>query len=199
MLGRPGLESRRAQEVLRAAGHVIATCRDGRWGCAGLDDDCPLDEIDVDVAVAIAEPSDRFDPQGIACLHRARIPIVAIGATDDDPVRDFASVTVELLDADIVAAVESAARDASGHRRAVDELLRGRLGQDEHVDVAVVRRSDAVAVRLTTDLDSTRSAALADLARAAVRTHDRRVRVIDVSVAGPSAEAAAAPRERGDR
>lgn len=195
LLGRPGLEWRRAHDVLQSAGHLVGTCHDGAWGCVGLEGTCPLDERDIDVAVAVAEPSDRFDAQGIACLHRARVPIVTVGATADDPVLRFATTSLERLDASTVDAVDDAAHDASGHQRAVEHAISPRLAPDEQVVVEVRRRPKAVAVQLSGRVDPARAAALADVARAALRAYDSRVTVIDISVSGSAPEVPATRSE----
>lgn len=183
VLGRPGLERTRLHQMLTDAGHTVTICHDRDWGCVGMDGACPLDALTVDVAVAVAEPSGRFDAQGIACVHRARIPIVAIGAAADDPVRRYTSATADVVDETIVDVVCLAARDTSGHRRAIEERLAGHVGPDECVTVSVDRRADRIRVYLRTDAAGSRAAALAEQARAAVRAHDARVSVIDVTIA----------------
>ncbi len=185
VLGRLGAERSRVELVIEQAGHVIDACHDRSWGCVGMDGVCPLDGHAIDVAVAVAEPGGRFDPQGIACAHRARIPIVAVGATEADPVLDYVVANVGHDDDTVVAALEAAATDASGHRAAIVDALRDHVRPDEMMHVSIERTARTIDVLLVTTADPTRSAALADVARAAVRAHDPHINVIDVSVAAP--------------
>lgn len=182
ILGRPGAERARLERLLVDHGHEVSVCHERNWGCAGLDDACPLDGGPIDVAVAISEPSDRFDPQGIACMHRARIPLVTVGATINDRVLDYAVDNVAHVDAAILDILLAAARDARGHRRAIEASLATHLRADESVQVIVERRSDRIDIVLDAAVDERRTVAIADLARAAAREHDPRVSVIDVSV-----------------
>jgi hypothetical protein len=143
---------------------------------------CPLDDNPVDVAVAVAEPGDRFDAQGLTCVHRARIPIVTVGARRDDPVLDFSTMNSPRVDATLLTAIEAAALDASGHRRAIDKRIREHLRPDEQVSVSVERGAGRLDVLLVADVDTTRASSLADIARQAAREFDQHVAVIDVSV-----------------
>lgn len=169
------------EKLLVGAGELLDTCHDRSWGCTGLDGRCPLDGHDIDVAVAVAEPGVAFDAQGVACVHRARIPLVTIGARPNDPVGEFATVNVARADETALPAIRTAAADASGHQRAVEHDLAAHLEAAEHVAVTVQRRPNAVHVVLVGHLTPTRAAALTDVARAAIRAHDRRIAVIDVS------------------
>jgi hypothetical protein len=187
VLGRPGIERTRLEQLLAAADVTVTVCHDGRWGCVGMDGECPLDALDVDVAVAVADPSDRFDPQGIACVHRARIPIVAVGATEHDPVLEYATRHVPRADASVVDIVRAAARDATGHLHAIETAIASHLRSGEHAQVAVNRSATSVHVTIDGRFDRQRAAAFADVARAAARDHDPHVDVIDVSVVPPSA------------
>lgn len=183
MLGRLGAERARLERMITDAGHTLGACHDRTWGCVGMDGRCPLDQDEVDVAVAVAEAGGRFDPQGIACAHRARIPIVAVGATPGDPVLDYVVVNVAHGDRSVLAAMEAAARDASGHRLAVKAALVPHHRRGETVHVSVERTACHIDVLLTVSAaDPARRAALADLARAAVRDYDPHATSIDVSV-----------------
>lgn len=182
VLGRPGLERTRLRQLLCDAGLRVDECHDRNWGCVGMDGSCPLDVLTVDVAVAVSEPGDRFDAQGIACLHRARIPIVTVGATPQDPVLDYATVNVARVEPSIVSVIRTAAADASGHHRAVERSLADRLSADELVEISVRRCGRRVDVTLTGNVSGGRAAALADAARAAIRDFDPHIRSIDVSV-----------------
>lgn len=182
VLGHPSAERARVEVALTDAGHTVSACHDGRWACSGMTSDCPIDATAVDVAVAVAEPGDRFDTQGIACAYRARIPIVAVGAAVDDPALEYVSASVPGPDGTMLTAVQASASDASGHRAAIERALAAHLGADEHVTVDVLRSSRRLEVQLTADLDTSRVASIADVARNAARDHDANVSVIDVSV-----------------
>ncbi len=182
VLGRPGLERSRARELLHDAGFDVEECHDRDWGCVGMDGDCPLDVLTVDVAVAVSEPGDRFDAQGIACLHRARVPIVTIGATAHDPVLGYATTNVAFVEPSIIPIIREAAADASGHRRAVEYSLAARVAAGETISTSVRRRGGQIDVDLTGNISGARAAALADAARAAIREYDPHASAIDVSV-----------------
>lgn len=182
LLGRPGAERTRLQQMLETAGHRVAACHERDWGCVGLDDRCPIDAGPIDVAVAIVEPGDRFDRQGVTCAHRARIPIVTVGATRDDPVLALAAANITSIGPSLLEAIRSAATDAAGHARAIERALHERCAPDERVGVSVERHGVRLDVLLVTDADPPRAAAFADAARAAARAYDRSARVIDVSI-----------------
>ena len=183
VLGRPGLERSRLRKLLLDADFGVNVCHDRNWGCIGMEGPCPLDELSVDVAVAVSDPGDRFDTQGIACVHRARIPIVTIGATEGDPVLRYTTTNLTHVDASVIRAVRAAASDAAGHRVAVEATLARHLDDGEHLDVTVRRSTGAITVLLTGNVAGNRAAALADMTRAAIRAHDPHAQVIDVSVA----------------
>lgn len=107
VLDRPGLERTTLQRFLEAAGHEVCECHDRHWGCVGMDDVCPLDDRTIDVAVAGVEAGDRFDPQGIACVYRAQIALVTVGATEHDPVLPYATIAVERVDATLLDSIET--------------------------------------------------------------------------------------------
>jgi hypothetical protein len=182
VLGHPSAERSALETLLSDAGHNVTVCHDQHWGCVGLEGTGPLDEQPVDVAVAVAEPGDRFDAQGLTCVHRSRIPIVTVGARRDDPVLDYSTVNAPRVDETLLTAIEAAALDASGHRRAIERRLHDHQRSDEHVVVSVERTARHLDVLLTADLDTSRATALADVARHAARDYDRHVDVIDVSV-----------------
>ncbi|MDX2379257.1 MAG: hypothetical protein QNM02_05820 [Acidimicrobiia bacterium] len=186
VLGHPSAERSALQALLSDAGHEVSVCHDQHWGCVGLEGTCPLDEQSVDVAIAVAEPGDRFDAQGLTCVHRARIPIVTVGARRDDPVLDYSTVNSPRVDQALLTAIESAALDTTGHRRAIEQRLHDHLRSDEHVVVSVERSARQLDVLLTADLDPARVSVLADVARHAARGYDRHVDVIDVSVTAAS-------------
>ena len=173
------------EKLLDSAGDQVDVCHDSDWGCVGLDGGCPLDGRDIDVAVAVAEPGVPFDAQGVACVYRARIPIVTVGARATDPVTDYATTNVSRVDHDALETIRLASHDVSGHRRAVEEHLAERLTADEHVEVTVRRGPKMIEVMLTGELAPLRAAALTDVARAAIRGYDGRVAVINVSASAP--------------
>jgi hypothetical protein len=173
------------QKLLDGAGERVDVCHDSDWGCVGMDGGCPLDEQDIDVAVAVAEPGVPFDAQGVACVYRARIPIVTIGARATDPVTEYATDNVGHVDDETVERIRRASQDASGHRAAVEEELAERLSEDERVDVTVRRLPDTIEVTLVAELAPARAASLTDAARAAIRSYDGRVTVINVSTTAP--------------
>ncbi len=107
VLGRPGLERTTLQRFLEAAGHEVCECHDRHWGCVGMDGVCPLDDRTIDVAVAGVEAGDRFDPQGIACVYRAQIALVTVGATERDPVLPYATIAVDRVDATLLDSIET--------------------------------------------------------------------------------------------
>ncbi len=185
VMGRMGAERTRLEELVRSAGHTVNACHDRSWGCVGMDGECPLDNGGVDVAVAVAEPDGRFDPQGVACAYRARIPIVAVGARASDPVLAYVQANVPHGDESVIVAMEAAAADASGHRDAIEDAIAVHVHPDECVTVSVERTSRSIDVLLVARADEQRSAALADTARSAVRVYDPHVNVIDVSVIAP--------------
>ena len=182
VLGHPSAERSALEALLSDGGHNVTVCHDQHWGCVGLEGSCPLDDSPVDVAVAVAEPGDRFDAQGLTCVHRARIPIVTVGARRDDPVLDYSTMNSPRVDATLLTAIEAAALDASGHRRAIDRRIREHLRPDEQVSVSVERGPRRLDVLLVADVDTTRASSLADIARHAAREFDQHVAVIDVSV-----------------
>lgn len=107
IVGRPGLERSNLELFLVGAGHEVCFCHDGRWGCVGMDGTCPLDERAIDVATAHTEASDRFDPHGIACVYRADVALVAIGATNNDPVLQYATIAVDRVDDELLESIET--------------------------------------------------------------------------------------------
>lgn len=185
VLGRVGAERSRLERLLREDGHTVSACHDSTWGCVGMDGGCPLDESAIDVAVAVAEPDGRFDAQGVACLYRARIPIVAVGATPSDPVLAYVNANVPHGDTSVLVAMEAAMMDASGHRSAIEVALTEHVTDEECVTVSVERRKRSIDVLLVAAAGDTRAASLADVARGAVRHYDPHVNVIDVSVVAP--------------
>lgn len=185
VLGRPSARRIRLQKLLDGAGGHVDVCHDGDWGCVGMDGGCPLDEQDIDVAVAVAEPGAPFDAQGVACVYRARIPIVAVGARMSDPVREYATVNVDQVDDETVETIRQASQDVTGHVAAVEAELAERLSDGEHVDVTVRRLPNTIEVVLVGELAPQRVATLTDVARAAIREYDGRVAVINVSAATP--------------
>jgi hypothetical protein len=188
ILGHPCAERTQLDDLLAAGGHDVNVCHELSWGCVGMDDACPLDATGVDVAVAIAEPGDRFDPQGIACLQRARVPLVTIGGVAHDRILEYASERLERVDESVFDALARAARDGSAHQRAIELSVAEHLHSGESIDVSVDRSPDRIDVRLTGRLEGNRASVLADIARGAVRTHDAHVPVIDVSVDASGAE-----------
>ena len=182
LIGPQGVERDRVEQVVTGAGHRVHRCHERAWGCVGLDDACALDGGEIDVAIAVAGPSGRFDPQGIACAHRARIPIVTVGADVADPACKYALVNVSDVNGPLLEAIRSTAGEASGHRAAILAALAEHLGPDERVGVTAERLPGCLEITLATDLDRGRHHALADIARAATRRYDPRVAVIDVSV-----------------
>ncbi len=182
LIGPQGVERDRVERIVTEAGHRVHRCHERAWGCVGLDDACPLDRCDVDVAIAVVGPGGRFDPQGIACAHRARIPIVTVGADRNDPACHYALVNVADVRGPLVEAIEATSREASGHRAAIVRALREHLGPDETVAVTAERGPRRLEVTLATDLERRRHHALADVARAAARGFDPRIDVIDVSI-----------------
>ena len=107
VLGRPGLERSNLERCLVDAGHEVLVCHDGRWACVGMDDRCPLDERIIDMAIAHAEASDRFDPHGIACAYRADVVLVTVGATSNDPVLEYATIALDQADDELLGSIET--------------------------------------------------------------------------------------------
>jgi hypothetical protein len=107
VLGRPGLERTTLHRFLAAAGHEVCVCHDRHWGCVGMDGVCPLDDRTINVAIAGVEAGDRFDPQGIACVYRAQIALVTVGATEHDPVLPYSTIAVERVDATLLDGIET--------------------------------------------------------------------------------------------
>jgi len=190
VLGHPGAERSQLESMLTEAGHRVSACHDGTWACAGMHGECSLDGGMVDVAVAVVEPGDRFDAQGIACAFRARIPIVTVGATPDDPVLHYASANVAEVDESVLAAMEASAADATGHRSAIERALAEHLRPGEAVGVTVTRSPRRLDIQLVADVDDVRAASIADSARSAARGHDQRISVIDVSVVASASRSA---------
>jgi len=182
VLGHPGAERARVESLIAGAGHAVSACRDGSWACTGMTGECPIDALAVDVAIAVVEPGDRFDTQGVACAFRARIPIVTVGAPLGDPVLRYSSANVPEADGSLLTAIEASATDASGHRAAIERALAEHLRPDESVGVDVVRSARRLDVQLTGDVDEIRAASIADVARHAARVHDPTASVIDVSL-----------------
>lgn len=181
LLGQRSAERIRVQRLLSDADATVDVCSDGDWVCSGMEGHCPLDGGDIDVAVAVASRGRRFDAQGIACVQRARIPIVTVGATASDPVLRFATESLARIDGRVIVAVEAAAADATGHLRAVEEALTTRLRTDEMVSTHIRRMTGSIHVALHGDVAPDRVSAIVDVARAAVRAYDPHVPVIDVS------------------
>ncbi|MGI9644777.1 MAG: hypothetical protein ACR2O6_05640, partial [Ilumatobacteraceae bacterium] len=153
VMGRMGAERARLEELVRSAGHSVNACHNQNWGCVGMQGVCPLDDAGVDVAVAVAEPSGRFDQQGVACAYRARIPIVAVGARPSDPVLTYVQANVPHGDESVIVAMEAAAADASGHRAAIEEAIAVHVHADECVAVSVERTSRSIDVLLVAQAD----------------------------------------------
>ncbi len=117
VLGRPSLERTNLERWLVDAGHEVLVCHDGSWSCVGMDGPCPLDERTIDMAIAHAEASDRFDPHGIACAHRAGIALVTVGATRNDPVLEYATIAVDRADDELFESIETIRVARLPHRR----------------------------------------------------------------------------------
>lgn len=117
VLGRPGLERTNLERYLVDAGHELLVCHDGRWACIGMDGACPLDEHTIDTAIAHADASDRFDPHGIACAHRADVALVTVGATTNDPVLQYATIAVDRADDELIESIETIRISRLPHRR----------------------------------------------------------------------------------
>ena len=180
VLGRPSPER---EHVVRELGPVgsVHVCQDQTWGCAELVDGCPLDHHDVDVAVVVADQLGAVEPAGVACAHRARIPVLAVGCDIDEPAAAHATKRIGFGD-DVVAAAAEAAADASAYVDAVELALSTHLASGESVEVRAERTPRSVVITLVADLDDRRAGTLADRARDAVRRYDTRVAVIDVKV-----------------
>jgi hypothetical protein len=105
--------SKKAAEVLHAAGHTVHSCHgpgDRGLSCAALEGrKCPLEAQPADVYVLV-RPWSRPDPspveQGALCAARRRIPLVVAGFVDDNPYREW--TTAEHAGTDVVDAVEAA-------------------------------------------------------------------------------------------
>ena len=126
-----------------------------------------------------------FDAQGIACAHRRRIPILAVGADEHDPVRKVATAHVPAVDEDVAVVLQRLGADASGHIAVIEQALAERTDQGESVVVTATRSPNRLAVQLVLDADERRANAIADAARAAARGYDPEIAVIDVSVVSP--------------
>lgn len=185
ILGRHGVQRQRLEQLLHEAGHQVHACHEREWGCVGLDDRCPLDEGPIDVAVVLPEPGGRFDAQGVACAHRRRIPILAVGADEHDPIRRSAQAHVPAVDETVPAVVAKLAGDASGHIAAIEQALADHTDQGEQIVVSARRTPTRLAVQLVLSGRPERSTSLADVARAAARGFDPEIAVIDVSVVQP--------------
>lgn len=107
VLGRPGLERSNLDRWLVDTGHEVSVCHDGGWACVGMDGPCPLDQRTVDMAIVHADASDRFDPHGIACTHRAGVALITVGATPNDPVLGYATLAVDRADDELSKAIET--------------------------------------------------------------------------------------------
>lgn len=160
-------------------GHTVASCQDTDGSpCRGIEHHewCPL-ETSVDIAVVArghgTEPT--LAEMGAVCAARHRVGVVRL---------DPADVRIERLYemADTAERVVCAAYEAS---------IRLQIAQvvpttcEPHVSVS--RRDADVEVNLVLDqaLDQHVTGALADRARAAVRSYDPFARVIDVVVVPP--------------
>lgn len=111
LLGSRSAERIRVMNQLTAAGMSVAACKPGDWECTGMHGECPLDAEEIDVAVAVASRGRRIDAVGLGCTQRARIPLVTIGATANDPALRFARGSVTHADESIVDVVRAAGRD----------------------------------------------------------------------------------------
>ena len=182
ILGRPGAERTQLIRALTDEGVTVRTCHDGAWGCAGLHDECPLDDGPVDAAVAIAAPGEALEPQGVACAQRARVPIVTVGGVEGDPVHQLADVELSTVDDSTPAVVSATARAANRHRVAIERASAEFLREGEQLVIDVRRERDALQVLVEGTFPDDRVGQIADQVRSAVRRFDPAASVIDVSV-----------------
>lgn len=124
VMGAPGPATEDAVSSLERAGHEVVRCNnpgEPPFPCKGLTGTCPLDEQDVDVALAVrarawARPT-VFD-RGVSCAVRARVPVVLAGTSVLNPYEKWATEVAERHE-EVVEAVE---RAASGRLASHDEV-----------------------------------------------------------------------------
>ena len=179
---------------LQAAGHEVLRCHAAgapAFPCSGMaDGPCPI-ETGIDVALTVrrrpqSSPAPAED--GVLCALRARVPVVIAGQTLFQPFSGFDAVEVP-GDADVVAAVEAAARD----RRPQHEAVAGRVlettlttaGETDPSDARVTRSRDGLAVELCVASTVPREVQSRAAVRVvgALREFDRHAPRIDVSFA----------------
>lgn len=181
-------------DQLRAAGHEVVGCHTPgapAFPCTGMaDGPCPI-ATGIDVAVTVrrrpqSSPAPAED--GVLCALRARVPVVIAGQTLFQPFSGFDAVEVS-GDADVVAAVEAAARDRRPQHEAVAaRVLQSTLeiaGETDPADVRVTRSRDGLAVELRVASTVPREVQSRASVRVvgALREFDRNAPRIDVSFA----------------
>jgi hypothetical protein len=186
LLGRPGPDHRAAAKALAAAGYHTTSCFAGpaSWACVAADGPCPMDRH-TDVAVATRQPDGaRYDSQGVVCARRRRVPIVAIGADQGDPIWSLADVVVDEADQRLVEACRAlAAGPSPGHTRAARRALADVVYPGETVEVAVDRGPGGLHAWITTTTaDRARRNALVERVRAGLALYDPGAERIGVSV-----------------
>ncbi|MEL6891391.1 MAG: hypothetical protein AAFP84_07335 [Actinomycetota bacterium] len=182
ILGRPGAERSELIELLTDAGMTVHACHEDAWGCAGLDDRCPLDARPLDAAIAVAPAGDALDPQGVACARRARLPVITVGGVDSDPILRLADAEVREVGPTIVELVRTVARDAMRHRVAIEEAAPDFLLAGERLEVDVRRIAGSLQIDIAGSFADDRIGQIADQVRAAARRFDPLAPSIDVSV-----------------
>jgi hypothetical protein len=169
------------QAALEADGHDVFGCSDDRGGpCRGVTtlEACPLEStVDVAVIARSAHTHRGIGEMGAVCAARHRVGTVEIDPEDLD----------EVVIAELAVAAESAVLHE--YKAVIAERLALAMPDLGACRIDVHRDGGAVNVVVGTDqvLTTTRSCAVADQARAAVRAFDRFTQVIDVSVRTPTA------------
>lgn len=181
-------------DQLQAAGHEVMRCHTAgapAFPCTGMaDGPCPI-EVGIDVALTVRrrpQSSPATTEDGVLCALRARVPVVIAGQTLFQPFSGFDAVEVS-GDADVVAAVEVAARGRRPQHEAVAaSILQTTLttaGETDPAEVRITRSRDGLAVELC--VASTVSRAVQSRAAVrvvgALREFDRHAPRIDVSFA----------------
>jgi hypothetical protein len=187
--GAPGIGAP-AENQLRAAGHTVVGCEPAEPSspCRGLEavGDCPLDGLDIDVAVVSRASGDLAPSErGALCAARHRIPVVVSG--NPRHAISFGPGT-HTAGSDLVAACEQAARSGVAHVAAIrrELLIAGVVtaddvdGPNQRVSFEVRREPRRLRLVVRAPQDEPRLASITKSAAEALRRFDPHTSVIDV-------------------
>lgn len=184
----------RAAEMLREAGHEVHSCHnvgDSGFACVALRErPCPLEDVDIDVALDVRSRQVPFpgpDEDGVVCAIRRHVPLVVAGEAGANPFEAWTSAVADR--SEVVARVEEVALlplpvESARATEAVRQALARRGFQDAPADVSVFRRGRRLQVvaQVGGDLDPSIRSAVAVAAASGVNAVDHFRQGLDVDV-----------------